>query len=43
VEEIYRAQKERDEAMLSRVRLANQERDAALDKLNKRQLAALEQ
>ncbi|ELU08624.1 hypothetical protein CAPTEDRAFT_191143 [Capitella teleta] len=43
VEDIYRAQKQRDEAMLNRLRLANQERDEALAKLNSRQLAALQQ
>ena len=33
VEEIYRAQKQRDEAILGRLRLANEERDEALVKL----------
>ena len=33
VEEIYRAQQQRDDAMLSRLRSANEERDEALLKL----------
>ena len=33
VEEIYSAQRQRDDAMLSRLRSANEERDAALVKL----------
>lgn len=30
VEEIYAAQKQRDEAMMNRLRIANEERDVAL-------------
>ena len=33
VETIYKAQKERDEAMMGRLRVVNQERDEALIKL----------
>ncbi len=35
VEEVYRAQKVRDDAMLERLHLANEERDEALLKLQK--------
>ena len=37
VEEIYRAQRERDEAVMKRLRLANEERDEALLKLKRRE------
>ena len=35
VEEIYRAQKERDVAVMNRLRLANEERDEALMRLKR--------
>ena len=36
VEKIYKAQKERDEAMMGRLRVANEDRDEALLKLRNR-------
>ncbi|XP_063803919.1 mirror-image polydactyly gene 1 protein isoform X3 [Pseudophryne corroboree] len=38
VEEVYRAQRERDEAVMARLRLANQERDEALIRVQQLQL-----
>ena len=37
VNEIYKAQRERDEAMMNRLKIANQERDQALAKLKQRE------
>ena len=37
VEEIYRAQKVRDESMMARIKLANEERDEALSRLKRLQ------
>ncbi|XP_037398138.1 mirror-image polydactyly gene 1 protein isoform X2 [Pygocentrus nattereri] len=42
VEEIYKAQRERDQAVMARLRLANEERDEALLRAKKLQEAALE-
>lgn len=42
VEEIYKAQKERDQAVMARLRLANEERDEALLRAKKLQEATLE-
>lgn len=40
VEKIYRAQEKRDEAVLGRLRIANEERDEALLKLKHLQTSA---
>ena len=37
VNKIYKAQKERDEAMMSRLKIANEERDQALTKLRQKE------
>ncbi|XP_063040469.1 mirror-image polydactyly gene 1 protein isoform X2 [Engraulis encrasicolus] len=42
VEEIYKAQRERDQAVMARLRLANEERDEALLRAKKLQQAAIE-
>lgn len=42
VEEIYKAQRERDQAVMARLRLANEERDEALLRAKKLQETALE-
>ncbi|XP_028852409.1 mirror-image polydactyly gene 1 protein [Denticeps clupeoides] len=42
VEEIYKAQRQRDEAVMARLRLANEERDEALLRAKKLQQAAME-
>ncbi|GAA6080347.1 mirror-image polydactyly gene 1 protein isoform X2, partial [Tachysurus ichikawai] len=42
VEEIYKAQRERDQAVMARLRLANEERDEALLRAKKLQEAALD-
>lgn len=42
VEEIYKAQRERDQAVMARLRLANEERDEALLRAKKLQQAAME-
>ncbi len=42
VEEIYKAQRERDQAVMARLRLANEERDEALLRAKKLQEATLE-
>lgn len=42
VEEIYKAQRERDQAVMARLRLANEERDEALLRAKKLQEASLE-
>ncbi|KAJ8353548.1 hypothetical protein SKAU_G00211150 [Synaphobranchus kaupii] len=42
VEEIYKAQRERDQAVMARLRLANEERDEALLRAKRLQLAAAE-
>lgn len=42
MEEIYKAQRERDQAVMARLRLANEERDEALLRAKKLQEAALE-
>ncbi|XP_026868992.2 mirror-image polydactyly gene 1 protein isoform X1 [Electrophorus electricus] len=42
VEEVYKAQRERDQAVMARLRLANEERDEALLRAKKLQEAAME-
>ena len=43
VNKIYKAQKERDEAMMNRLKIANEERDQALTKLRQKERGQEEQ